>query len=195
MSTSAQSLELKEKGVVSWLFSVFSEERSGISSPLLCLLGVPRGCGHYRGWRRAALPIGKENTAACAAHSYLVWGQTDTGGMWKNRLEQKVLVRRCKPIVFTPSPCSVRLTTGRGWGEVSVLLSPPVPKMNSDPLKTGNWNLRLEYVFQELLMFWKFTSPSLVPSGVSWEVREEKKYLEGPAVISGRRIWIQNTLR
>lgn len=29
MSTSAQSSELKEKVIVNWLFSVFSEERSG----------------------------------------------------------------------------------------------------------------------------------------------------------------------
>lgn len=72
MSTSAQSLELKEKVIVSWLFSMFSEERSGVSSHLLCLSGVPRGCEHYGGWRRAAHPIGKESTAVCAAHSYLV---------------------------------------------------------------------------------------------------------------------------
>lgn len=72
MSTLVQSLELKEKVIVSWLFSVFSEEGSGVSSRLLCLSGVPRGCEHYRGWRRAALPTGKESTAVCAAHSYLV---------------------------------------------------------------------------------------------------------------------------
>lgn len=72
MSISAQSLELKEKVIVSWLFSVFSEERSGVGSHLLCLSGVPRGCELYRGWRRAALPTGKESTAVCAARSYLV---------------------------------------------------------------------------------------------------------------------------
>ena len=45
--------------------------------------------------------------------------------------EQIVLVRHCNPIVLTASPSTVRLTIGRGWGEMSVLPPTPVSKRNN----------------------------------------------------------------